>query len=88
MYFSNKFNIEVQRLIRGLEEKGATTNIDYVNKNLWHLESFQHNIMKIIPLIMYDELVSSNAENEVYDNSIVVGKQENGTIITARGVKE
>ncbi len=88
MYFSNKFNIEVQRLIRGLEEKGASTSIDYVNKNLWHLESFQHNIMKIIPLIMYDELVSSNAENEVYDNSIVVGKQENGTIITARGVKE
>lgn len=88
MYFSNKFNVEVQRLVRGMAEKGATTNVDHINKNLWHLETFPHHIMKIIPLVMYDELVSSNIENKVYHNSIVVGKQQNGTIITARGESE
>ena len=88
MYFSNKFNKEVQHLVRGMEEKGATTNVDYVNKDLWYLETFSHNILKIIPLIMYDKLTSSNSENIVYDNSIVVGKHENGTIITAKGVTE
>lgn len=88
MYFSNKFNIEVQRLVRGMDEKGASTNIDYVNKELWYLESFSHNIMRIIPLLMYDELSSSNPNDVVYDNSVVVGKQQNGTVITARGDEE
>ncbi len=87
MYFRNKFNLEVQRLVRGMEEKGAKTNVDYVNKNLWHLETFPHHIMKIIPLLMYDELVSSNKNDKVFHNRIVVAKHENGTVINAKGRK-
>lgn len=88
MYFHNKFNKEIQILIRGMKKKGASTSIDYINKNLWQVESSGYNIIKIISLLMYDELESSNDEDKVYDNSIVVAKQKNGTTITAKGETE
>lgn len=88
MYFRNKFNKEIQNLIRSMEDKGASTSIDYINKNLWQVQSFDHNIIKIISLLMYDKLESSNPNDNVYHNSIVVAKQENGTTIHAKGEKQ
>lgn len=83
MYFRNKFNKEIQTLIRSMHDKGATTSIDYINPNLWQIEAFDHDIIKIISLLMYDKLESSNPEDKVYDNEIVVAKQTSGTTIKA-----
>lgn len=88
MYFRNKFNLEVQRIIRNMDEFGAGSRVNHLVKNLWRVEKVGKKTIKIIPLVMYESLSSTNKEDTVYDNSIVVAENKGSTIIYAGGTRK
>lgn len=88
MYFRNKFNLEIQRIIRNMEEVGAWSHVNNFSRDLWRIETIDKKTIKIIPLFMTVQLTSSNKEDKVYDNSIVVAENKGTTIIDTRGASK
>ncbi|MGI6564921.1 hypothetical protein [Methanosphaera sp.] len=96
MYFRNKFNKEIQQLIRNMDEWGAKTRIGNFNSNLFEkrqvkTKDWSSPYVKIYPLVMYDSLQSSYDEDIVYNNSdinknrysgVILAKNRSGTIIS------
>lgn len=87
MYFQDKFNKEIQVLCRHQPTGGSTTLGDFdseaffrispVNPNHWEKPYF----VKVIPLIMFNKLESSNPDDVCYDDLCLVCKNVNGTKI-------
>lgn len=88
MYFRNKFNLEIQRIIRNMDEVGAWSHVNNFSRDLWRIETVDKKTIKIIPLFMTVQLTSSNKEDKVYDNSIVVAENNGTTIIDTRGASK
>lgn len=88
MYFRNKFNLEIQRIIRNMDEVGAWSHVNNFSRDLWRIETVDKKTIKIIPLFMTVQLTSSNKEDKVYDNSIVVAENKGTTIIDTRGASK
>ena len=88
MYFRNKFNLEIQRIIRNMDEVGAWSHLNNFSRDLWRIETVDKKTIKIIPLFMTVQLTSSNKEDKVYDNSMVVAENKGTTIIDTRGASK
>lgn len=96
MYFRNKFNKEIQHLIRNMDEWGAKTRIGNFNSNLFEkrqvkTKNWSSSYVEIYPLVMYNKIESSYDDDTVYNNSdknkhiysgVVVAKNRSGTIIS------
>lgn len=74
MYFSDKFDKNIQYLARK-QKKGASTKLgDAFNDDLFYRERVSNReedgvneTVLVIPLVMYDYISSSNTEDKVYD---------------------
>lgn len=89
MYFRNKFNKEIQVLARH-QEKGASVVLGKFNSDLFYKQAplplsdtNTPPYVKIIPLIMYNRIKSSNKNDKVFDNSCVICENNPSTEITA-----
>lgn len=102
MYFRNKFNKEVQNMIRSIDKIGCSTTIGDNTSELFVFQGVQHtsdmkpDFVKIFPMVMYDTLSSSNLEDTVYNESdlsknkycgCIIARNTPGTIISC-GRKE
>lgn len=99
MYFWNKFNKEIQQLTRSMENIGGS--VDLNNKNTNKVFEFQGEVhvkdkyepdyIKVYPLLMYEDIQSSNPEDIIYNKSdleqnrydaVAICENKPGTIIT------
>lgn len=82
MYFKNKFNKEIQTIVRNIPVKDTTSTLSRLDKNLWKVESYDFNTLKIIPLLIHEKYSSSNNNDKVYENNIVVANNRSKTKLT------
>lgn len=66
-----------------MKEIGASTTIGNPNYNLFRFETFRDNdnIVKVIPLVMYESITSSNPNDNIYHNMICVSENKSSTLI-------
>lgn len=83
MYFKDKFDKEIQVAVRNMKEIGASTVIGTPNYNLFRFETIKNNdgIVKVIPLVMYETITSSNPNDNIYHNMICVSENNSATVI-------
>lgn len=94
MYFQDKFNEEIQKIIRNMYPLTYSTSIGSFNRNTFQMvEVIQklpdgtyhtNSIVKIYPLIMCDTLTVSNKNDYICDNKVAVCHKQAGTVITAK----
>lgn len=88
MYFENKFNPEVQRLIKEQEWGGSTTIGEFDNEAFFKQATVDINnprqrpaFTKIIPLLLYTRLESNNIKDVCFNNKALICENDPSTVI-------
>lgn len=98
MYFKNKFNKEIQSLIRSMDTIGAKSRLGDINTNLFQVEEVigQKSSKKgveaqsdkkhvlVYPLVMYDKITSSNSDDVAFVNSDLDENIYSGVLIAEK----
>lgn len=84
MYFRNKFNEEFLYLCNNIHPKGATTRIGTCSNLFFEFRQNPHTkTVKIIPLILYNKLKSSNPHDKNIEDYILLCENKSDTKISA-----
>ena len=93
MYFDDKFNTEIQQIIRNIYPLTVKTTIGNFNTNIFKKVQVVQRLpdgteksmptVKVYPLTMCNKLESSNKNDYVSGNRVVVAHNYVGTVISA-----
>lgn len=88
MYFENKFNKEIQTLIKEQEWGGDTTLGAFDNEAFFKQSTVDINkktsrppFTKVIPLLLFNNLISNNEEDTCFEDKALICANTPNTVI-------